>query len=162
MLMLRPGTTVAHAAMRALADKNCLVVWVGEEAVRRPRPLRYDPEPSKLIRRPRPGALPMYIGTARWFLVLATEGAGTRTQGLRLKRPLLYQLSYTLVEVGCRPTLGRRSAKPTARTKARASPLVRLRRIPHWPMNAANATRVDTSRATPLAKRRPRTRFIGV
>ena len=29
----------------------------------------------------------------RW--VLSTEGVGTRTQDLRLKRPLLYRLSYT-------------------------------------------------------------------
>ena len=38
-----------------------------------------------------------------------TEGAGTRTQDLRLKRPVLYQLSYTLrgldlseSRIGCR------------------------------------------------------------
>ena len=33
-LMLGPGTTVTHAAIRALADNGCLVVWTGEEGVR--------------------------------------------------------------------------------------------------------------------------------
>ena len=33
-LMLGPGTTVTHAAIRALADNGCLVLWMGEEGVR--------------------------------------------------------------------------------------------------------------------------------
>ncbi|RIK38486.1 MAG: type I-E CRISPR-associated endonuclease Cas1 [Chloroflexi bacterium] len=33
-LMLGPGTTVTHAAIRTLADNGCLVVWAGEENVR--------------------------------------------------------------------------------------------------------------------------------
>lgn len=34
LLMLGPGTTVTHAAMRALAENGCLAVWTGEEGVR--------------------------------------------------------------------------------------------------------------------------------
>jgi CRISP-associated protein Cas1 len=34
LLMLGPGTAVTHAAVQALADNNCLVVWCGEENVR--------------------------------------------------------------------------------------------------------------------------------
>jgi len=34
LLMLGPGTSVTHAAIRALADNGCLVVWSGEEGVR--------------------------------------------------------------------------------------------------------------------------------
>lgn len=34
LLMLGPGTTVTHAAVRALADNGCLVLWTGEEGVR--------------------------------------------------------------------------------------------------------------------------------
>jgi CRISP-associated protein Cas1 len=34
LLMLGPGTSVTHAAVRALADNGCLVVWTGEEGVR--------------------------------------------------------------------------------------------------------------------------------
>lgn len=34
LLMLGPGTSVTHAAIRALADNGCLVIWSGEEAVR--------------------------------------------------------------------------------------------------------------------------------
>lgn len=34
LLMLGPGTTVTHAAIRTLADSGCLVVWVGEHGVR--------------------------------------------------------------------------------------------------------------------------------
>lgn len=34
VLMLGPGTRVTQAAMTALADNNCLVVWCGEENVR--------------------------------------------------------------------------------------------------------------------------------
>lgn len=34
VLMLGPGTTITHAAVRALADNNCLAVWCGEENVR--------------------------------------------------------------------------------------------------------------------------------
>jgi|SRR5579884_1953134 len=34
LLMLGPGTTVTHAAMRAIADNGCLVAWTGEEGVR--------------------------------------------------------------------------------------------------------------------------------
>jgi CRISPR-associated protein Cas1 len=34
VLMLGPGTSVTHAAIRALADNGCLVAWVGEEGVR--------------------------------------------------------------------------------------------------------------------------------
>jgi CRISP-associated protein Cas1 len=33
-LMLGPGTSITHAAIRALAENGCLVVWTGEEAVR--------------------------------------------------------------------------------------------------------------------------------
>lgn len=34
LLLLGPGTTVTHAAMKALAENNCLVCWTGEEGVR--------------------------------------------------------------------------------------------------------------------------------
>ncbi len=34
VLMLGPGTNITHAAIRTLADNNCLVVWCGEENVR--------------------------------------------------------------------------------------------------------------------------------
>jgi CRISPR-associated protein Cas1 len=33
-LVLGPGTTITHAAIRALADNGCLVVWSGEDNVR--------------------------------------------------------------------------------------------------------------------------------
>ena len=34
LLMLGPGTTITHAAIRALADNGCMVLWCGEEGVR--------------------------------------------------------------------------------------------------------------------------------
>lgn len=34
LLMLGPGTTITHAAMRVLADSGCSVLWVGEHGVR--------------------------------------------------------------------------------------------------------------------------------
>lgn len=34
LLMLGPGTSVTHAAIRALAENGCLVMWTGEQAVR--------------------------------------------------------------------------------------------------------------------------------
>lgn len=34
LLILGPGTTITHAAVRALADNGCLILWSGEEAVR--------------------------------------------------------------------------------------------------------------------------------
>jgi CRISPR-associated protein Cas1 len=34
LLMLGPGTSVTHAAMRVLADHGCTVLWTGEEGVR--------------------------------------------------------------------------------------------------------------------------------
>ncbi|MCC6445034.1 MAG: type I-E CRISPR-associated endonuclease Cas1 [Armatimonadetes bacterium] len=34
VLMLGPGTRITHAAIAALADNNCLVIWCGEENVR--------------------------------------------------------------------------------------------------------------------------------
>jgi CRISP-associated protein Cas1 len=34
LLMLGPGISVSHAAMRKLADNNCLVAWVGENGIR--------------------------------------------------------------------------------------------------------------------------------
>jgi CRISPR-associated protein Cas1 len=34
LLMLGPGTTITHAAIRALADNGCLIAWTGEEGVR--------------------------------------------------------------------------------------------------------------------------------
>jgi CRISPR-associated protein Cas1 len=34
VLMLGPGTNITHAAIRALADNNCLVIWCGEQNVR--------------------------------------------------------------------------------------------------------------------------------
>lgn len=34
LLLLGPGTTVTHAAMRALAENGCLVCWTGEAGVR--------------------------------------------------------------------------------------------------------------------------------
>lgn len=34
LLMLGPGTNITHAAIRALADNGCLVLWTGEEGVR--------------------------------------------------------------------------------------------------------------------------------
>lgn len=33
-LMLGPGTSITHAAMRALAENGCMVVWCGEDNVR--------------------------------------------------------------------------------------------------------------------------------
>lgn len=33
-LMLGPGTSITHAAIRTLADNGCLVLWSGEESVR--------------------------------------------------------------------------------------------------------------------------------
>jgi len=34
LLLLGPGTTITHAAIRAIADSGCLVGWSGEEGVR--------------------------------------------------------------------------------------------------------------------------------
>src|SRR3972149_2376321 len=34
LLMLGPGTSITHAAIRALAENGCLVLWTGEEGVR--------------------------------------------------------------------------------------------------------------------------------
>lgn len=34
VLLLGPGTTITHAAIRALADSGCLVIWTGEQGVR--------------------------------------------------------------------------------------------------------------------------------
>src|SRR5437867_9703881 len=34
LLMLGPGTSITHAAIRTLADNGCLVVWAGEQGVR--------------------------------------------------------------------------------------------------------------------------------
>lgn len=34
MLMLGPGTTITQAAIAALADNSCLVIWCGEQSVR--------------------------------------------------------------------------------------------------------------------------------
>ncbi|MBM3983370.1 MAG: type I-E CRISPR-associated endonuclease Cas1 [Planctomycetes bacterium] len=34
LLMLGPGTSVTHAAVKALAGNNCLLAWVGEQGVR--------------------------------------------------------------------------------------------------------------------------------
>jgi len=34
VLMLGPGTTVSHAAVRALAEAGCLIFWTGEQGVR--------------------------------------------------------------------------------------------------------------------------------
>ncbi len=34
LLMLGPGTSVTHAAIRTLAESGCLVAWTGEQAVR--------------------------------------------------------------------------------------------------------------------------------
>ncbi len=34
LLMLGPGVSITHAAIRTLADSGCLVMWCGEEAVR--------------------------------------------------------------------------------------------------------------------------------
>ena len=34
LLMLGPGTSISHAAVKALADNNCTVAWVGEEGLR--------------------------------------------------------------------------------------------------------------------------------
>lgn len=34
LLMLGPGTTITHAAVRTLADNGCSVLWVGEQGVR--------------------------------------------------------------------------------------------------------------------------------
>ena len=34
LLMLGPGTTITHAAIRTLADSGCTVLWVGEGGVR--------------------------------------------------------------------------------------------------------------------------------
>jgi len=34
VLMLGPGTSITHAAVKALADNGCLLVWCGEDATR--------------------------------------------------------------------------------------------------------------------------------
>src|SRR5438128_1675956 len=34
LLMLGPGVTITHAAVRTLAENGCLLMWCGEEAVR--------------------------------------------------------------------------------------------------------------------------------
>ena len=34
VLMLGPGTSISHAAVKALADNGCGIVWVGEDATR--------------------------------------------------------------------------------------------------------------------------------
>ena len=34
VLMLGPGTTITHAAIKALADNGCMVLWTGEDATR--------------------------------------------------------------------------------------------------------------------------------
>jgi len=34
LLMLGPGTTVTHAAVKTLADNDCLIAWCGQEGVR--------------------------------------------------------------------------------------------------------------------------------
>jgi len=34
VLMLGPGTVITHAAVKALADNGCLVVWCGEDGTR--------------------------------------------------------------------------------------------------------------------------------
>src|SRR4051812_29749397 len=34
LVMLGPGSTLTHAAVKALAGNNCLVAWVGEEGIR--------------------------------------------------------------------------------------------------------------------------------
>jgi len=34
VLMLGPGTSITHAAIKALADNNCTVAWVGEDGLR--------------------------------------------------------------------------------------------------------------------------------
>lgn len=34
VLMLGPGTSITHAAVRVLADNGCLVAWCGEEGIR--------------------------------------------------------------------------------------------------------------------------------
>ena len=34
LLLLGPGTTITHAAVDRLADRNCTVVWCGEQGVR--------------------------------------------------------------------------------------------------------------------------------
>lgn len=34
ILMLGPGTSISHAAIRTLAENGCLVLWTGEEGVR--------------------------------------------------------------------------------------------------------------------------------
>ncbi len=34
LLMLGPGTSITHAAVKALADNNCTLAWVGDEGLR--------------------------------------------------------------------------------------------------------------------------------
>ena len=34
VLMLGPGTTITHAAVKALADNGCSVVWTGQDGTR--------------------------------------------------------------------------------------------------------------------------------
>ena len=34
LLMLGPGTSITHAAVKALADNNCTVAWVGDDGLR--------------------------------------------------------------------------------------------------------------------------------
>lgn len=34
VLMLGPGTSITHAAVKALADNNCTIAWVGEDCLR--------------------------------------------------------------------------------------------------------------------------------
>ena len=33
LLLMGPGTSISHAAVRGLADNNCTVVWVGDEGL---------------------------------------------------------------------------------------------------------------------------------
>src|SRR6266852_7064015 len=34
VVMLGPGTTITHAAVKSLAQNNCLLAWVGQDGVR--------------------------------------------------------------------------------------------------------------------------------
>ena len=34
LLMLGPGTAITHAAVKALADNNCTIAWVGSDGLR--------------------------------------------------------------------------------------------------------------------------------
>ena len=69
-----------------------------------PRLARFGPRNATFLRTVgpfRPLAIPRKSCNALKINGLSSETAGTRTQGLRIKSPLLYQLSYSLENLIC-------------------------------------------------------------